>query len=764
MRIVLVLCALALPALGQQQPQTVTKVGTPATNAVTVQTSPSAPLAVTGSLSVSGAADTVGSSVAFNANSVCATVLLAGQLGAGFFLAAGTSAATYTPALSEDATPAAPGCTGGNWTASAFVDTSGNASGTISTTNPNAFQQYGIKTLAGSRCARVCTGGSGTTGTATGLLIATTVPSPAAAAGADVTDRAGRLVGHVAVDAAPTTAVTGTFWPTAAGTPGSFELSDGSAFYTGAKTGQLPAALDGSGFLKTHEQGTATISGTVAVSNSFALDATLTGGSQQAQVKSGAKGASAAALVTSTANGVDHQGLDVQVQNATLAATQSGTWTVQPGNTANSTAWLVTGAGGTFPVTGTVTTSPPANASTNVAQLAGTTTDTNSGTKSAGTLRVVLATDQPALTNKLLVTPDSVALPANQSVNVAQVAGTTTDTNSGLKSAGTMRIVLATDQPALTNKLLVTPDSVALPANQSVNVTQWSGTASVTGSGTATGALRVELANNGTGLVGLNAGTALVGKVGIDQTTPGTTNGVQDAATSATGSAVPAKAAFLGGGAAAGAGNLVGSTVKAASTASAATDTAVVVAVRDAFALTANQSVNVAQVGGTNTLTGGSNGSLGVGGLAADGSAVVGNPVLSAGKGFNGTANAPRYCDKIANVTTLSTTVTVQQIAGVANQKIYICGYYILASTATTAVTLKWTEGTGGACGTGTANVTPAIFTTPTSAPTVANFTLGPFGGTAMPWMSTAGDGLCITQSSGTNATTLSGVILYTQN
>jgi hypothetical protein len=53
-----------------------------------------------------------------------------------------------------------------------------------------------------------------------------------------------------------------------------------------------------------------------------------------------------------------------------------------------------------------------------------TTVDTNSGSKSASTLRVVLATDQPALTNKLLVTPDSVALPANQSVNVNQIGGT----------------------------------------------------------------------------------------------------------------------------------------------------------------------------------------------------------------------------------------------------------------------------------------------------------------------------------------------------
>lgn len=42
---------------------------------------------------------------------------------------------------------------------------------------------------------------------------------------------------------------------TTAAAPFAFELSDGAAFYTAAKTGQLPAALDGSGFLKTHEQG-----------------------------------------------------------------------------------------------------------------------------------------------------------------------------------------------------------------------------------------------------------------------------------------------------------------------------------------------------------------------------------------------------------------------------------------------------------------------------------------------------------------------------
>ena len=106
--------------------------------------------------------------------------------------------------------------------------------------------------------------------------------------------------GAVAVSSvAGPVAVTGTFWQatqpvsiaatintsdahTTAAAPLSTELSDGAAFYVAAKTGQLPVALDGSGFLKVHEQGTATISGTVTANagtnlntSALALDATL---------------------------------------------------------------------------------------------------------------------------------------------------------------------------------------------------------------------------------------------------------------------------------------------------------------------------------------------------------------------------------------------------------------------------------------------------------------------------------------------------------
>lgn len=46
------------------------------------------------------------------------------------------------------------------------------------------------------------------------------------------------------------------------------------------------------------------------------------------------------------------------IGNTTFASTQSGTWTVQPGNTPNTTAWKVDGSAVTQPVSGTITANP----------------------------------------------------------------------------------------------------------------------------------------------------------------------------------------------------------------------------------------------------------------------------------------------------------------------------------------------------------------------------------------------------------------------
>jgi hypothetical protein len=121
------------------------------------------------------------------------------------------------------------------------------------------------------------------------------------------------------------------------------------------------------------------------------------------------------------------------------------------GNVANA----ATATANPVPVGGTFVTSPTTlttgqtatmqftaaqNIKNDVTTIAGTAADTNSGNKSAGTLRVVLATDQPQLTNKLLVTPD-----ANSAINLAQVNGTTT-VNGG-SAAG----ILAVGGPNATN-------------------------------------------------------------------------------------------------------------------------------------------------------------------------------------------------------------------------------------------------------------------------------------------------------------------------
>lgn len=133
---------------------------------------------------------------------------------------------------------------------------------------------------------------------------------------------------------------------------------------------------------------------------------------------------------------------------ATLAAqTQPGVdiGDVTINNAVGAAAVNIQDGGNSITVDGTVTTSPPANASTDLTRIAGTAASVNSGVKDNGTLRVVLATDQPPLTNKLLVTPDSVALPANQSVNVSQFGANNVATGVGASGVGVPRVTVAND-------------------------------------------------------------------------------------------------------------------------------------------------------------------------------------------------------------------------------------------------------------------------------------------------------------------------------
>lgn len=129
------------------------------------------------------------------------------------------------------------------------------------------------------------------------------------------------------------------------------------------------------------------ISGTISLPTGAATEATLS--TLNGKIPSNL-------TVTSTRLLVDGSGV-------TQPVSQSGTWTVQPGNTANTTAWLVTGTGGTFPATqsgtwnigtvSTVTAVTTVSTVTSLTQMNGQAIAMGTGTRSAGTQRVTIATD-----------------------------------------------------------------------------------------------------------------------------------------------------------------------------------------------------------------------------------------------------------------------------------------------------------------------------------------------------------------------------------
>lgn len=126
----------------------------------------------------------------------------------------------------------------------------------------------------------------------------------------------------------------------------------------------------------------------------------------------------------------------------------------------------------------------------------------------------------PGTTNGVQV---NAALPAGANTigAVTQASGPWTVTGSGTAGSAAAGVVTIQGIASMT-PVKVDPSG----GTGSVNVAQFGGNNVVTGTGTSgIGIPRVTVSNDST--VGLVAGTAIIGKVGIDQTTPGTTNGVQ---------------------------------------------------------------------------------------------------------------------------------------------------------------------------------------------------------------------------------------------
>lgn len=347
-----------------------------------------------------------------------------------------------------------------------------------------------------------------------------------------------------------------------------------------------------------------TVTANVGTTGGLALDATLTGGTQRTKITDGTNNA-----VVSAAGAIKIDGSAVtQPVSGTVSATQSGTWTVQPGNTANTTPWLATlnqggnsatvtagnalkvdGSAVTQPVSGTVTSNiGTTNGLALDATLTGGTqttrlTDgTNTATVKAASTAAVVAdkalvvavspNNTVAITASSLPLPTGAATETTLSTRLADSTFTGRINTLGQKTmANSTPVVLASDQtviPISDNSGSITVDGT-IAATQSgtwtvqpgntANTTPWLTTISQGGNAatvTAGNALKIDgsaVTQPVSGTVTANVGTT--GGLALDATLTGGTQTTR--ITDGTNTA----------------------SVKAASTAAGATDKAVVVAV-----------------------------------------------------------------------------------------------------------------------------------------------------------------------------------------
>lgn len=176
----------------------------------------------------------------------------------------------------------------------------------------------------------------------------------------------------------------------------------------------------------------------------------------------------------------------------------------------------------------------------------------NGSATSANSSPVVIASDQAAITVKGPVA-SGVAVSGNP-VLVAGQDGTNARTlltdssgRSVVVGAGTAGSatggILTVQGVASMTKLLVTPDSVALPANQSVNVSQINAVTPLMGNGvTGTGSQRVTIASDNTAF-SVNATLQASASTAIGKVDPNTS---ASWGLGATGSAPPANAQYIG--------------------------------------------------------------------------------------------------------------------------------------------------------------------------------------------------------------------------
>lgn len=422
---------------------------------------------------------------------------------------------------------------------------------------------------------------------------------------------------------------------------------------------------------------------------------------------------------------------------AGVAASQSGTWTVQPGNTANTTAWLI-----------------------NVGAINGVTPLMGNGVTGTGSQRVTIASDNTAFSvnanagtnlntsllalesggNLASVVTQLGAVAVSPTANTVQDRLKTLNTtlgspfqagasigNASFGVSGTLPAYAAIPAFKVDQTTPGTTNLVALAANQSVNVAQMNGVATTMGNGIAgTGVQRVAIASDNT--------------------------------------AFPVNA------------TLSAETTKVIGTVNQGTSPWVI-----SGTLTANQSVNAAQFGGTNVSTGAGAGGAGIprvtisndSSLAANQSvnhAQVAGVATSTNTGVAGTGTqrvtlsntdpcASPDIAKSSKAISVTSAATTSLVAVSGSTTVYVCGYsFTIAPSATSADTAAFEYGTGAAC------TSPTLLTGTygngdlTSAAPVTHVT---YGGAFTAFKSASSAGICIL-TAGT-AVNVQGVLTYIQ-
>jgi hypothetical protein len=136
------------------------------------------------------------------------------------------------------------------------------------------------------------------------------------------------------------------------------------------------------------------------------------------------------------ANQCDSSGRQiVNVGTGTVAATQSGTWTVQPGNTANTTPWLVKPTDGTNAVT--VKASGANAATTDSALVVAPSPNPSTVCTSVIAVNQTASTDLKTSTNKLHICSIMLVSAAAQSISLVEGTGSTCGTGTTALIGGT---------------------------------------------------------------------------------------------------------------------------------------------------------------------------------------------------------------------------------------------------------------------------------------------------------------------------------------